>query len=120
MSVVRAGLASRMGHHAGRVAHAVGRLPYGAELDSGGLGVFGIEPSSPVFILAFMFGVFLLAGGWALFSSPGDGGQLTQVRVPSPWPLGPIGFDQRVHGAVDTSSVGHRAKGPHDPLEAEP
>ncbi len=62
-----------MVHHAGRVAHAVGRLPYGAELDSGGLGVFGIEPSSPLFIGVFMFAVFVLAGGWALFRLPRRG-----------------------------------------------
>jgi hypothetical protein len=32
--------------------------------------VFGIDPTSPLFIAVFMFVVFLMAGGWALFRRP--------------------------------------------------
>jgi len=40
------------------------RLSYGALLDPAVIAV------SPLFIAAFMFDVFLLAGGWALFPPP--------------------------------------------------
>jgi hypothetical protein len=36
--------------------------------------VFGIDPTSPLFIAVFMVAVFLLAGGWALFRPRGGRG----------------------------------------------
>jgi hypothetical protein len=32
--------------------------------------MFGIDPTSPLFILVFMAAVFFLAGGWAVFRPP--------------------------------------------------
>jgi hypothetical protein len=38
--------------------------------------MFGIDPTSPLFIAVFMVAVFLLAGGWALFRPPRRPGEV--------------------------------------------